>query len=233
MKSWLLTIVFLISAAFTFAQNTPKVYRTKNGSNISKNIPYQEQYQFEEFNPGKVYFRNGRIANARLNYNLFYGEIEFIDTKNDTLLLNDQDFMDSIAIGSEIFYYLPRQGHIREIKNYGKVRLGEKQVLAVLDNERESAYNHYSATSAISNYKTFSNQNGSQWMKPSDNVVFKRKSIHFFIDKNKQFYIPSKASTLKLFRDNSKEINDYIKEQNIDFSKQSDLTKLLEFCNSL
>ena len=103
MKSWLLSLFFLLYAAFTFAQNAPKVYRTRNGSNISKNIPYAEQYQFEEFLPGKVYFRNGRIANSRFNYNLFYGEIEFIDQKKDTLLLNDKDLMDSIQIGREIF----------------------------------------------------------------------------------------------------------------------------------
>lgn len=233
MKSWLLTLFCLLYAASIFAQNTPKVYRTKNGYNISKNIPYQEQYQFEEFLPGSVYFRNGRIATARLNYNYFYGEIEFIDQKKDTLLLNDKDFMDSITVGSEIFYYLPKHGHVREIKNYGKVKLCEKQVLAVLDNERESAFNHYSATSAISNYKTFSNQNGTQWMKPTDKVVFKRKSDYFFIDRNQHFYFPSKATLLKLFRDNNKEINDYLKVENINFSKQSDLMKLLEFCSTL
>lgn len=233
MKSWLLILFFLLYAAFTFAQNTPKVYRTKNGSNISKNIPYQEQYQFEEFMPGKVYFRNGRIANARLNYNFFYGEIEFIDQKKDTLLLNDKDYMDSITVGPDIFYYLPKRGHVREIKNYGKVKLAEKQTLAVLDNERESAFNHYSATSAISNYKSFSNQNGYQWMKPTDKVVFKRKYDNFFIDKNQRFYVPSKASLLKLFRDNSKEINEFIKVEKTDFSKQSDIIKLLDFCSSL
>lgn len=232
MKSWLITIFFLLSAAITFAQNTPKVYRTKNGSNISKNIPYQEQYQFAEFMPGKVYFRNGRIANARLNYNFFYGEIEFIDPKNDTLLLNDKDFMDSLAIGPQIFYFMPKHGHVQEIKSYGHVRLGEKQVLAVLDNERESAFNHYSATSAISNYKTFSNQNGSQWMKPTDKVVFKRKTENFFIDRNQRFYIPSKSIIVKLFRDHAGEINDYVKKENIDFLSQSDLIKLLEFCSS-
>lgn len=233
MKSWLLILIFLLYASFTFAQNAPKVYRTKNGTNVSKNIPYQEQYQFEEFMPGKVYFRNGRVANSRLNYNFFYGEIEFIDPKKDTLLLNDKDYMDSIAVGSDIFYYLPKQGHVREIKNYGKIKLAEKQTLAVLDNERESAFNHYSATSAISNYKTFSNQNGSQWMKPTDKVVFKRKSENFFIDRNQRFYVPSKASLLKLFRDNDKQIIEYIKVENIDFSKQSDLIKLLDFCSFL
>lgn len=233
MKSWLLSLFFLLYATFTFAQNTPKVYRTKNGSNISKNIPYQEQYQFEEFLPGKVYFRNGRVANARLNYNLFYGEVEFIDQKKDTLLLNDKDLMDSIQIGREIFYYLPKEGHLREIKNFGKVKLGEKLVLSVLDNERESAFNHYSATSAISNYKTFSNQNGSQWMKPTDKVVFKRKADNFFIDRNQRFYVPSKSVVFKLFRDNNAEINDFIKKENINFLNQSDLIRLLDFCSSL
>ncbi|WP_159473756.1 hypothetical protein [Dyadobacter sp. 3J3] len=233
MKSWLLAVLFLLTYATIFAQSTPSVYRTKNSSNISKSIPYQEQYRFAEFRPGKVFFRNGRIVNALLNYNLFYGEIEFIDPKKDTLLLNDKEFMDSIAIGLEIFYYMPKQGHVREIKNYGKVKLGEKQVLAVLDNERESAFNHYSATSAISNYKNFSNQNGYQWMKPTDKILFKRKTDNFFIDKNNRFYIPSKASLLKLFRDNNKEIIGYIKIKNIDFSKQSDLIELLDFCSSL
>jgi hypothetical protein len=70
-------------------------------------------------------------------------------------------------------------------------------------------------------------------MKPTDKVVFKRKSDYFFIDKNQRFYIPAKAILLKLFRDNDKEINTYIKEENIDFSKQPDLMKVLDFCSSL
>ena len=124
-------------------------------------------------------------------------------------------------------------GHIREIKNSGRVKLGEKLVLAVLDNERESAFNHYSATSAISNYKTFSNQNGSQWMKPTDKVVFKRKTENFFIDRNQRFYVPSKTVVLKLFRDNNEEINEFLKKENINFLSQPDLIKLLDFCSSL
>ncbi|MCF0057095.1 hypothetical protein [Dyadobacter sp. CY356] len=233
MKNCLPAIFFLLCTANIFAQDTPKIYRTKNGTDISKSIPYQEQFLFEQFLPGKVYFRNGRVVNARLNYNLFYGELTFIDPKRDTLLLTDKDFMDSIAVGSTIFYSMPKQGHVREIKNYDKLRLVERTVLAVLDNEKESAFNHYSATSAISNYKNFSNQNGYQWMKPTDKIVFKRKSENFFLDKNQRFYIPSKASLLKLFRDNNKEINDFIKAENIDFSKQPDLIRLLEFCSSL
>lgn len=230
----LLITVLILSTVSCFAQTRTKVYKTKNGPDITKNIPFNEKYQFEKFQPGIVYFKNGRKVTASMNYNLFHGEVLFIGPNRDTLLLTDNNYIDSIQIGSEVFYYIRANGHVQEIGDFQRIKLAQKQILSVMDNEREGAFNHYSATSAISNYSTFGNKNGEmQWLKPADKVVFKKNSLYYFVDRNFKFYPANKVSLLKIFRYHSKELNEYFRQNRIDFLNRNELVRTLQFCETL
>ena len=227
------TIYFLISAA-SFAQNAGNIYKVKNGTDVSKAIPFEERYQYDSFLNGKVYFRNGKISTAKLNYSLFHGEVQFINLLNDTLMLVDNDFIDRIEIGHDIFYYVKKNGHIRQKNNFGKIILAEKQKLVITGKEKYSAYDQYSATSAISSYSSFNNGNGvALGLKGNDKAILRRKSVYYFIDQNHRFYLAKRTSLFKIYPDQKTILNNYIKENKVNFEDEKDLVDLLQFSTSL
>jgi ribosomal protein L19 len=74
----------------------------------------------------------------------------------------------------------------------------------------------------------------SSWAGTSESDIYYAKEKHYyFLDKENKSYLASATSIQKLFPDHRKKINAYIDENRIDFEKQSDLIKLLKFCDDL
>ena len=233
MKTIILFLACIIGPFYLFAQNAKDTYRVKNGTDISKEFSYQERYQFDTFREGTVYFRGGRMSKARFNYSLVHGEIQFINAK-DTLLLTENDFVDRIEVGDDVFYYVKGHGHLRKKAEFGEVKLAEKLFLVPAGSEKKSAYDQYTETSAISSYSSYTNANGvRQVLEGSERVILKKRSVYFWIDKNRRFILATKGNLHKLFPDQKKSVNNYIQEQNISFEKEADLAKALQYASSL
>ena len=233
MKIIVLFTLCCIIAISSFSQNTKDIYRVKNGTDISKAFPYKERYQFGTFRDGAVYFRGGRVSKAKLNYSLIHGEVQFVSSK-DTLLLTENDFIDSIEIGDDVFYYLKGHGHLRQKAAFGQVKLAEKLFLITMGSEKHAAYDQYTETSAISSYSSYTNSNGvRQGLDGNDKVLLRKRSLYFWIDKNKRFTFATKANLIKLFPHQKKSINHYIQEHKINLEKEEDLVKVLEYTSRL
>jgi len=233
MKRWFLLCVMLISGNFVFGQLND-IYRVKNGSDVSSVIPFEQRYQFDKFQEGSVLFRNGRISKAQMNYSLVHGEVLFLDVRKDTLLFDNNDYISKIFIGDALYYYTKGHGHVHAIQDYGGVRLGKKQFLVRMGNEKYASYEQYSATSAISSYSSFVNQNGNfQDLESNVKVVLKRRSIFFLIDRNDRVMFATRPNLLKIYPKNRRKLNDYLKEHATNFEKEEDLKNALQFANLL
>ena len=62
-----------------------------------------------------------------MNYNIFLGEIQFIDTKGDTLSLANPETIDSVAIDTSLIYY--KKGYLQVIAAYGSYKLVKREKL--------------------------------------------------------------------------------------------------------
>lgn len=232
-NSFLILLLSGIGAA-AFAQNTHPVFRVKDVNDISKIIPYKDRFQFEQFQDGKVYFRNGKVTAAKLNYSYIYAEIMFINPKKDTLLLADLDYINFVSIADHSYFYFKGHGHIEQIEDFGQVNLGKKSYYLNMGNEKYAAYGQYSSTSAISSYSSFINQDGMiQFLKGNNKVVMKKNASYYFIDRNKQFLVANRQNLLKAYSSHKKEINQYLKQKNPDFEQEPDLKQVLAFCSTL
>jgi len=230
----IITIFFVLLCTQVTAQVADKMHRVKNGADIRKTLPTRDRYLYEKFQNGNVYFRNGTISQSPLNYSLFHGEIQFISASKDTLLLLDNDFISKVIIQKDTFYFNRGIGHVQGIGRFGKVRLGEQQRLLVMGHEKYAGYSEYSGTSAISSYSHFTNSNGEmQQLEANDKLMLRRKHIYFLIDQNLQFVFAGRTGFVKLFPRNKRDINDFIKKHETNFSTEKDIISLLEFCQSL
>ena len=230
----ILLILLILTHAKVSAQSNDKTHRIKNGADIRTTIPVRERYLYEEFKEGKVYFRNGNISKSPLNYSLFHKEIQFISPSKDTLLLSDNDFISKIIIQSDTFYYDRSHGHVQKIGTYGKIKLGKQQKILIRGNEKYTGYGDYSGTASVASYSNFSNRNGElQQLQTNNKLILRQKSDYFLIDQNQRFSLADRASLMRLFPDKRKDITTFIKSNETNFTEESDLVKLLQFCQSL
>ncbi|SKB85427.1 hypothetical protein [Dyadobacter psychrophilus] len=233
MKRWFLLIVMLISGNIVRAQ-TNDIYRVKNGSDVNKVIPFEQRYQFSKFQDGRVLFRNGKISRAPMNYSLVHGEVLFVDAKKDTLMFIDNEYINKIFVGDAIYYYTKDHGHVHAINDFDGVKLGNKQFLVRMGNEKYASYERYSSTSAISSYTSFINSNGNfQDLESNVKVVLKRRSIFFLIDQNDRVMFATRPNLLKIYSKNKRKLSEYLKDNQTSFEKEEDLKNALEFASRL
>ena len=74
----------------SIAQSTETI-TVKTGTSISESVPVADLYQYSQFVNGMVYFRNGTRSGAKLNYNRFLDEMQFLNTNGDTLTLDNEE----------------------------------------------------------------------------------------------------------------------------------------------
>src|SRR5262245_16348829 len=99
-----LSLICVFSFALTSFSQEKKNYRVNPGQKVRDAIPMEEIFQYPSFSSGEVYFRNGSVTSAPLNYNNLFAEIQFIDAKKDTLSLSDEQTISYISIGADTFY---------------------------------------------------------------------------------------------------------------------------------
>ena len=64
-------------------------------------------------------------------------------------------------------------------------------------------------------------------------IYYTKEEHYYFLDQKNKSYLASATSIQKLFDDQRKKIKAYLAENKIDFENQSDLIKLLKFCDDL
>lgn len=234
MKAVLILVTVWLSCHLLQAQDS-KIIKVSGTEDVAKSVPISQQYQYPEFKQGKIAYLTGNLSVAPLNYNLLLGEMQFIDQKGDTLSLANEYTIKHIAIQPDTFLYNPKNGYLQVIANYHLVKLAVTQKLKILGSEKISAYGQATATSAIREYKLYSDANGQmRKLQPKGNVLLAKDESFFLIGgHNNLFYAANKANLLSIFKSRKNDVVRFIKENDINFQKETDLRKLLQFCQQL
>jgi hypothetical protein len=227
------------------AQEAPS-YTIHAGEIVASVIPIKEQYVYDEFQQGTVWFRNGKSLPALLNYNHLYGEMQFINSKGDTLALVEEHSLKKITIGEQVFYYMNKNGFVELLTAELPVMLARKQNLEIIrstfrlvrnsgigttgnvfagerDDNMNGPFNSYTHASSLSYRKLYTH-------KAPGELQLAKQTSYYFVDQNERIYRAQKATLLKLFGRHKKAIEDYIDINQLDFTKEEDLKKLLSFC---
>ena len=233
MKTLLFLAVMGLSAYPLRAQDAD-LFRIKAGDAVEEAIPRVHQYRYETFRNGSVSFYNGKTATARLNYNLLLGEMQFIDITGDTLSLAEEHTIQHIRIGENTFYVDPKHGYLEVIAQYPTVKLGMQPSFSTVLKEKKGAYGQSTGTSSIKNYNSYTAANSRlQKLNPNEDVLIAKEVAYFLIDHNQRIHRANKSALMKLFAQQKKAISTYLDKEDIDFDKEEDLRKLLQYCSAL
>ncbi|MFD2569351.1 hypothetical protein ACFSUS_01820 [Spirosoma soli] len=239
MKTKLVLIGIGVIAHGTICAQTPQVIRVKGGTEGVKAIPLSERYRYDQFREGKVLYQNGTAAAAQLNYNVLLGEMQFISPNGDTLTLMDDPIVRLIGINGptsqqDLFMYDPAKGYMEIVADNNGLRLGVKQGLKTVKNEKRGGYDQSSGASAITNYQYNATGNTSiAKLDTKGDLLLIKDKTYFIIDQNNRSYPVNKASVLKVFSKHREQVTAYLENEAIDFRQENDLKKLLKFCSEL
>ena len=203
----------------------------KAGMSINESISITDLYEYPQFVYGKVFFKPGDSSSGRLNYNRLVGQMQFIDFKGDTLNIADPGTIKSIRINNDLFYY--DEGYVKLIKDSNTIKLAAKQTLRVVNKEKTGAYNMPSSTSAIDSYGSYMSEGKMYKLVPREDIVLKKQTQYYFGDKFNHFILANKKNLLRLYSKQNVSLNAYLKENNVDFTSQEDLEKLLQYLANL
>ncbi len=229
MKALLLLVAIFCHAAL-IAQNTTFV-TVKAGAKVMDVLSMADVFYYPEFTSGRVFFRDGSGVEAKLNYNCLFDEMHFIDPRGDTLALANEKTIRIISIGRDTFYY--DGGYIRLLAGNDVVKLADKQVWRVGEGRMTGAFNASSSTSSITSFTTYAAGGSRYGLVVNEDVDLSKANHYYFGDKYNSFVLAGKKNLLMLFPKEQRQIELYLKENKVNFSKREDLEKLLQFLGHL
>jgi len=230
MKKYFIPFAFFLSS-ISLSGQAKKTFKVEPGEKIVVAIPVSEIYTNAEFRMGTVALKNGTSANVKLSYNSVFGEMQFIDPKKgDTISLAEEKNIRFVAIEKDTFYF--DEAWLQVIDSDSTVKIGKKKLLEMTNKEKLGAM-EVPGFGAIETYTKFT---GSQHMKDivaKERLTFTEHNSYYFGDRFNHFSKANKKNLLNLYRNHDKEIEDWLKATEIDFSNEKDLKRLFNFLRAL
>ena len=182
-------------------------------------------YLYPNFREGNIAYFTGFAPerNLRLNYNLYFGQIDMIDARGDTVQIVPSKTFGSALVGDDLFLYDQKEGYLRAMVP-GDLTLAERIFFQLAKADYVSGGQttggvnpDYDVRGRPSNYDR----------------SFVQTSFYYFVDKQGKFFKANPAALKKLFPEYKSSIKEFINSRAIDFSKEADLREVTHFCNHL
>jgi len=229
MKPLLLLFLILSGYSGLTAQDST-IAIIKPGSKVTDVLTHADIYFYPQFTDGKVIFKDGRVIEAKMNYNRVFDQMLFIDTKKDTLAMSVEKNIKFIAFEKDTFYY--NDGFIRVIVDNDFVKLAEKQTWVVADIRKMGTHNRPSNTFAIQSFTSYTNGIDAAKSKDlvlNEEIVLRKETEYYFGNASGHFARANKKKLQELFPNDETSIENYLKENKVNFDKKNDLEKLAQF----
>ena len=226
-----MSLLFVLGC-YTGALAQKKTFVTvKAGNNIMDVLPMSEIFFYPQFVNGKVFLRDGRVSETKLNYNRLVDEIHFIDKKGDTLALNGETNIKFIAVGNDTFYY--DQGYLRVLSPGNSVKLATREVWIISETRQLGAYGSTNNSVSVIAFKSMHEGGRLYDLVVNEDVILKKQTKYYFGNHFNQFVQATKTNLLTLFPKEEQRIAKYLKENRINFNDKSDLEKTVQFVEQI
>lgn len=227
----LLALVLFAVITTAFSQSV----LVKAGQDYTKAIPRSDRYRYKDFMNGQLHYPQGKKSQVlRLNYNIIFAAVQFIDSNGDTLFIaEDSNIFKYVSINNDLFFHDFQFGYFEILTREPQIKL-MSQVKWNIARKDVMIENGYGSSLSLSNsdYSTIRVSGANNFIQ-NENTLFEKEDAYFLLDKKQRIHKATKSSFIKIFQDYKGEIQSFLKDNDIDFSDKDDLRTLLEFCNAL
>jgi hypothetical protein len=207
-----------------------KRFAINPGEKVVEKIPLTEMYKYPEFTLANVSFKDGLSLQAKLNYNSVYGEMQFIDPRGDTLSIADEKNVRWIAAKNDTFYFY--EGWLELVANNNTIKLAKKKMFEISNKEKIGGMDIPAFGAIETNTKSTASQHTRDLI-AKEKLTYTEYITYYFADRFNNFFPASKKSLLKIYGRDEKKIEQYLKDNKINFSSEEDLKQLCNFLNDL
>lgn len=221
----LLSLMLIISICgnSVYAQMSSPI-RIKAGEDLYQKMA-KEIYLYPAFMTGNILFRDGKTNEAKFNYNMLNGDIQFINDKGDTMSLANELTIKYVSIAKDSFFY--SDGYLQLIAGNESAKVAKKQVIKIMDRQKIGAYDQPSSAGAITSINSLSSDRKRFNLDIRQDVILAKQVTLYIGDKYNHFFRASKKNLLKNYATNEKELTEYFKNNDVNFYNEKDLTRLV------
>lgn len=183
-------------------------------------------YLFPSFAEGSAKVKSGGQSIYKMNFNMLLCQMQFINEHGDTLNIDPAE-IDSIIVNNKTFFY--KKGYYEVVADFDSVKL---LVLRNVKYEpvKTGAMGLPSHGNSIDSYATLRDENDTKQLILNEDLDIYLESTYFLAKKNGDMVTATKSNFLSSFKKNKPDIQQFIKSNKLNFNKESDLEKLLDFC---
>ena len=189
---------------------------------------------FPRFESGSVVFKGGTRTSALLNYSMIQQEMLFINVDSTVLALANLSEILAVVINNRRFVPASSDGIFYEEKEAGVNSFFVQRKAIFLSEGKAAGYGGYSTTSAITSVKTLYNGTGRVQDLHLDEKFKMKVEYYYYLKSGNSYKKFFSVKTLgKLFKGQEAKIEEFAKEQSINFSKTEDVARIVEYGYSL
>ena len=204
---------------------------SETGLQAQKEVaPEPSHYVFPKFMVGSVKMKNGAVESAVMDYNKLSEEMIF-EQNGKMLALDQLETIDTVTIDSRKF--IPFGKFFLENNVNAPISLWTEHKCNVLIAGHPAGYGGTSETSATTSVSSVNSMGGRYQLKLPGEYHITNATL-YWIKKGNSFYkANSRNQILKIFPEKSKEIKQFIKQNNLDLKNVKDLIVLVNKCNEI
>lgn len=185
-------------------------------------------YRCPAFTKAKVKLKTGEELVSPLNFNLLLCQLQFINPKGDTLDIATPEEIDSVQLCSSTFFY--DKGYYEIFAATTSVRLAVLRKITFQPVKIGAMGMRNQNGVGIQSYTTLTAQGVERQLTINEDIDIYKETTYFLIDHSGEKTKATKAGFIKLFPGKTDAITQFVKENKISFSKDTDLKKLFDFC---
>jgi hypothetical protein len=232
MRISLLLLLFMVTMSAAFSQAEQPI-RVKAGDDPAKSIPPSLRFRYPEFKDGYLYYSvDKKSPSFKMNYNLLFGQLMFIDPRGDTMVVTDEYAVKYIQIGAEFYYHDYPNGYYEIIFGDMNVIMASQQELKMIRRETQGSNGYNKSdpdpTASVSSTRYSSRSPTTNIL--NEDVIYKKFTAHYLIDQNRKMRKANKAAFKELFPDQEEAIESFVRREDIHFYIEKDILKLLKYC---
>lgn len=223
----LITLAITLFVCQALVGQEPKRVVIEAGKRVADVLTPTVMFRYPEFKAGQILLRDNVLLHAKLNYNLFNGEVMFASPGGDTLAIEKEQMLNikQLSIDSDTYVY--NKGYLEIIRENKTGSLGRKQQYLMTSREKIGGYDLASPASSIDSYNSFSDRaNNRHELVVRENISFVLRTEYFIGDTYKLFLPINKKNLEKIFFKKRYLVDSYLKEHEVDFKNEKQVTDL-------
>jgi hypothetical protein len=223
-----LLIILLFSFCLSLTGQQSMTVTIKGETTLESVLPQEMMFAFKEYKDAEIHLKNGTVTTTRININLFTGDVFFMNSSNQVMVLGNPEDIRQIIINEKI--WIPVDGAFGEIfHTKDTFSMARVKRTKCSDVRKEAGFGGTTSTGSVKSVTSFSQDNTTHVALSVGEYDFET-TVSYIISTGSRIFNADTRGFKKVFPDCKKEIDLYLKENKVSFNDENDLISFLQAC---